>query len=102
MNPLIMLGNFGRRGIQIHGCVDTGSQITILPGPRVRKDAQIQLMWFGQCSSGKGNKMVSWTEPFGQMQCNTVVTSAALCVTESMYYTPALLCPISASGDPLF
>lgn len=66
-----------------------------------RKDAQIQLMWFGQCSSGKGNKMVSWMEPFGQMQCNTVVTSTALCVTESMYYAPALICPISASGDPL-
>lgn len=67
----------------------------------MRKDAQIQLMWFGQGSQWEGKQNGLWMEPFGQMQCNTVMASTAQCIVELMCYTPSLLCLISASGDSL-
>lgn len=41
--------------------------------------------------------MALWMGLFGQ--CNAIMASTAKWIIELMYYTPALLCPISASGD---
>lgn len=98
MNPSRM-GHFGRESTQRHGCVHTGSQITISPGHTVREGAQIQLMSFGQGSQWEGKQNGLLVESFGQMECTTVPVSTAKCVMELMCYPPALLCPISASGE---
>lgn len=57
--PLCGLGTLGGEALKLDGSVDTCSQITIFPGPIVRKDAH--RMWFEQDSLSEGK--LKW--PFG-------------------------------------
>lgn len=96
MNPLSVLGNFGRGGTHILWFCEYWLTDHVSPCPIVRKDTQIQLMRFGQGSQWEGELKQSCRCDSGQMRGKAAVASTVRYIMELMCYMTVHLCPISA------
>lgn len=62
-------GKLGGEALRLYGSVDAGSSVSISPDPIVRKNIQIQLMWFGQSPKQEGKletPLKGGWDPFGR------------------------------------
>lgn len=81
--------------VKLHGFVNTGSQLTISPGPMVRTLSRFNL--YDAVHSEKESENGSVEGTLGKIRCNAVA-SVTKCIMELMCSMPAFLCPIGVSG----